>query len=209
MNNGKINVTLDLKDALRMYQRGAQQAFEKSGSEFKTYSGVEFRILDFGPEHVRLEDIAHGLGNVCRYAGQCGGFYSVAEHSVLTSRYVEQMSRIPGIVETALLHDASEAYLADVPTPVKILCPGYQMIEELFEDVIAETFGLGFGFRHPVVRECDFRMYLRERPVLMVGEPQSPPSDLDDLLRIRFLPPKEAERAFLERAEELGVAMRQ
>ena len=159
----QVSVNLNLTTALNFYQRDAQFKFFKNSShEFTTFSGVELRILDFQREHVRLEDIAHGLSNLCRYGGQCKRFYSVAEHSVLVSRYVEyvstipgiekgahahlsrsveQVSAIPGIEKDALMHDGSEAYLIDLPGPLKVLCPGYMMIEERFERVIFEAFG--------------------------------------------------------------------
>ena len=74
-----------------------------------TFSGGRFHPLKPRIEEVRIEDIAHALSLKCRYSGQCARFYSVAEHSVLVAALVE-----PRWQPAALLHDAGEAYLADL-----------------------------------------------------------------------------------------------
>ena len=207
-NDFQVSVTMNMNEALVAFQRHAQEEFFKvSTSEFVTFTGREFRILDFCTRDVRLEDIAHGLSNVCRYGGQCRSFYSVAEHSILVSRMIEHFSSILGMTQSGLMHDGSEAYLVDLPTPVKVLCPGYKLLEDQFERAIFDAFGLSFGFKSPVVKECDYRMYLRERSILMPGKEKIEPSELDELLPIQCLSPEQAKRAFLERAEELDIRL--
>lgn len=83
--------------------------------------------IDFAnpdPDSFRIEDIALGLARQPRYAGQGKFFYSVAQHSVYAATQVSPGNRIH-----ALLHDAPEAYIGDVPGPLKSLI-GYQ-----FEDI--------------------------------------------------------------------------
>src|ERR1700710_1218663 len=70
-------------------------------------SGAVFDFLDPWSSEFTLEDIAHGLANICRYAGQCRSFYSVAEHSI----HVSQTAT--GFEYEALMHDAAEAFLGD------------------------------------------------------------------------------------------------
>ena len=93
--------------------------------EIQTYSGSLVDICDPKPESISIEDIARGLSMQCRFNGQVSQFYSVAQHSIMVARLVEkQLDRqklYPGrsIRRAALLHDAAEAYLGDIITPVK------------------------------------------------------------------------------------------
>lgn len=102
-----------------------------------TYSGREFDLIDPQPDMIDLIDIAHGLANECRFSGQCRFYYSVAQHSVLVSQNVP-----PEFAFEALMHDASEAYLKDIPRPLKQLLPDYRAIEQRVEAVIRYRFGL-------------------------------------------------------------------
>jgi 5'-deoxynucleotidase YfbR-like HD superfamily hydrolase len=101
---------------------------------FRTYRG---RIIDLEnpqpDEDISIVDIARGLSHCCRFAGQLRDFYSVAQHSVLVSTLVESNLRL-----SALLHDASEAYIGDLSRNLKhhpLLC-GYRVIEERLQDAI-------------------------------------------------------------------------
>lgn len=109
----------------------------RKGDWLQTYSGRQFWPLDPRADEVFIEDVAHALSMQCRYAGHCLRFYSVAEHSVLLARHVSPESRL-----WALLHDASEAYLVDVPRPVKPFLPGYKQAENSVMAAICERFGL-------------------------------------------------------------------
>lgn len=84
----------------------------------ETYTGRFYDYDDPQPEQIAIEDIAHSLSQVSRFGGHTATFYSVAEHCVLVSRLLETGSarryQLPG-----LLHDAHEAYLGDLPTPLK------------------------------------------------------------------------------------------
>jgi len=81
-----------------------------------TFTGKKFFPFAPHPHQIDIRDIAHGLSLLCRFSGQCPYFFSVAEHSI----YVADNLKLEG-----LLHDASEAYLADLPRPVKIGLPEY------------------------------------------------------------------------------------
>lgn len=97
---------------------------------------------------VEIDDIAHALSNLCRYSGHCRRFYSVAEHSVLVSRIVAEMW--PGDEEArwaGLLHDATEAYVGDITTPLKILLPGFIEIEDTLTLQIAKKFKVKWNKR--------------------------------------------------------------
>lgn len=79
-----------------------------------TISGRKFWPLDPRAEDIEIGDIAHALSMICRYNGHVRAFYSVAQHSVIVSRFVE-----PGFALYGLLHDAAEAYLGDMTRWVK------------------------------------------------------------------------------------------
>ncbi len=156
----------------------------------QTYLGYEFYPLDPKPENIHIVDIAHAMSMKCRYTGHSRFFYSVAQHSVLLTRYIryglehgeigEYVSHDPTdenalgmdgrlvispMQRWALLHDASEAYLPDVAGPIKAHLTGFVEIEDRLLDVIAERFSLG---KHP--KELSFfdrMMYWREREVLL------------------------------------------
>ena len=104
-----------------------------------TYTGGVFFPLAPRVEDVRIRDIAHALSMLCRFAGHTRGFYSVAQHSVLVSRLCSQQDALWG-----LLHDASEAYLSDIVSPLKRASGmgGYRVIEQRVQLVIAQAFNL-------------------------------------------------------------------
>ena len=106
-------------------------------SHLCTWSGRTINLLDPQPESIHILDIAAGLANECRFAGQCPRFYSVAQHSVLASQIVRH-----GLAMQALLHDAAEAYLKDIPSPLKALLPEYRAIEDRLSRVIRRRYGL-------------------------------------------------------------------
>lgn len=92
----------------------------RRGDSIQTFNGGKFWPLDPQPEDVRLEDVAHALAMKCRYGGHCRRFYSVAQHSVLMADWLAQLPDVKWWEPLwALLHDAGEAYLADIPRPVK------------------------------------------------------------------------------------------
>jgi 5'-deoxynucleotidase YfbR-like HD superfamily hydrolase len=88
---------------------------ETPGPVIETYTGGRFRPFDPRPADVQLLDIAAGLAHTCRFGGHCREFYSVAQHSLHVSREFDA----PRLQLLALLHDAGEAYLGDIPRPVK------------------------------------------------------------------------------------------
>src|SRR4051794_27255584 len=84
-----------------------------------TASGARFDPFAPDAASIEIRDIAHALGNLCRFGGHCRVFYSVAQHSCLVADLVERRGAGVECVHWALLHDASEAYLGDLPHPVK------------------------------------------------------------------------------------------
>lgn len=112
----------------------------------RTFSGIYIDIMKPEKDMILLEDIAHGLSHVCRYAGQIGNFYSVAQHSV----YVSSLLSDKQLQLDALLHDATEAYLQDIPSPIKALLPDYRNVEDRLMKVIAEKYGVQYPFLYRI-----------------------------------------------------------
>jgi len=114
----------------------------KGRTWIRTYSGGKFSLYGDDPEEIQIEDIAHALSNQCRYTGHVIKFYSVAEHCVMVSKIVEKLDGTKEEVKSALLHDASEAYLSDIAAPIKPEIAGYYEIEALVEARIYKKFML-------------------------------------------------------------------
>lgn len=128
----------------------------------QTVSGGMFFPLAPRAEDVQLTDIAHALGAICRYNGHTRYFLSVAEHCVEVSiRAAEQSPRL-GLL--GLLHDAAEAYILDLPTPIKERMPGYREAESAVELAIFEALGIvpPSAIEHARIKEIDNRMRASE-----------------------------------------------
>lgn len=110
---------------------------ERKGDWIQTFTGRQFWPIDPLPKDVHIDDIAHALSMLCRFAGHCKRFYSVAEHSVLLASKVE-----PEHALWALLHDASEAYIVDIPRPIKPFLLGYAEAETAIQGAVCKKFGL-------------------------------------------------------------------
>jgi hypothetical protein len=109
-----------------------------------TILGTKFRPCDPQPEEIALVDIAHGLAHNCRLVEQSRIFYSLAQHSLNVSRAlaaVEDAS--PEHQLYGLLHDASEAYLSDVPGMVKDRFEYYREAEDAIMKAVWEWSNLG------------------------------------------------------------------
>jgi 5'-deoxynucleotidase YfbR-like HD superfamily hydrolase len=147
-----------------------------------------------------IEDIAHGLAMTCRFAGQCRRFYSVAQHSVHVSERVHADHAYQG-----LMHDAPEFAIGDMVKPLKMLLPGYVVIEKRVEAAVFERFHVQTPLPS-AVKEADIRMLATEQRQLMRNEDNwqytrgMPPFDFE----IPVWTAEEAKAKFLARFAKLA-----
>ena len=130
----------------------------------QTYTGKKFEFLKPSNEMIDVEDISHALSFTCRFGGHCKEFYSVAQHCCLVASIVEPKYRL-----WALLHDAPEAYLVDLPSPLKAHINGdYQKIEDIVETAIIKRFDVEMTEdTRIIVKQADTYMVLEEGKVLL------------------------------------------
>lgn len=111
----------------------------------RTSSGIYIDVFEPTEDMITIEDIAHSLSHQCRYGGHLPVFYSVDQHSIYCCENVEgEENKL-----AALMHDASEAYLLDMPRPIKYQMPEYRDIEDKLMHVIARK----FGFEYPMAKQ--------------------------------------------------------
>ena len=164
----------------------------------QTFTGKRFAPSAPQPELFDIRDIAHSLSMLCRYNGHCQQFYSVADHSVRVS-----LACPPGAAMWGLLHDLGEAYLGDMPRPIKIFFPDYADFEDRLLRAAAEAFELPWPMP-PEVRRADDTLLLTEMRDLMVPVPDARVVGVEPLDEtVVPLSQAEAEQAFLGRYEEL------
>lgn len=135
-----------------------------------TASGKKFNAQNIHPDMIDLRSIASGLSKECRFAGQIGSFYSVARHSLNLRECLK------GILPRhmwiyPLLHDASEAYLKDIPKPLKVLMPEYQLQEARVSHAVWARFDLLNDAVPLAVKEYDTRIVLDEAIQLFDSKP--------------------------------------
>jgi 5'-nucleotidase len=180
-----------------------------STTAIQTFTGLRFSPLEPDPEAIAIEDIAHGLAHHCRFGGHAATYYSVGQHSCVVADAVRERGGGRDTVLYALLHDASEAYLGDLPHPVKHRSEFgalYREIEEPLQTAILTRFGLAAA-PPPLVKEVDRAALAAERALLMRPADDAWWPELDGVapLEVELVPwlPPQSETEFLTRFEAL------
>jgi len=167
----------------------------------QTFTGRQFWPADPSPSDICIEDIAHALAHLCRYGGHVADFYSVAEHCCHMCEKAP-----PELKKWALLHDATEAYIVDMPRPVKRNLPGYSELEKRLEWAVAKRFALPLPMPAGV-KELDNRILLDERKEFMCIQRHSWGQEIEALqplgVTLLGLMPHAAENWFLELWEQV------
>ncbi len=138
----------------------------------QTVSGIKFHYLSGGPAEVNPEDICTVLSRVPRWAGHTKKFFSVAQHSVLVSELVKERGGHPLDQLLGLIHDATEAYMVDLPSPLKRMIPAYKDIEnKLWKKISKRFFNGKIVYISDLVKECDTAMLATEARDLFTYPP--------------------------------------
>ena len=101
-----------------------------------TYSGHKIDPLEPNIDCIDIRDIAHALSLTCRGNGHVKTFFSVGQHCVMCAKEAEARGYSKRVVLGCLLHDASEAYMSDVPRPFKVVLKEYVDAEDKLIDLI-------------------------------------------------------------------------
>ena len=176
----------------------------------QTFSGGAVDLLSPQPGQILLVDIAHALSRIPRFNGHTKGplAWNVAQHSLLVE------SLLPGDADPvtrllALLHDAHEAYIGDIPSPVKAALQGLTPIVAAGLDRAVQA---AFALPEPseaqatAIWGADMLALRVERDALMASPPRDwlplpePPDPLPELVPTM---PDEAKATFIARAAYL------
>lgn len=134
----------------------------------RTYTGKYINVFDPQPELICIEDIAHALSNMPRFGGHLPKPHSVGKHSLNCMDIAPQHDKLD-----ALMHDATEAYLMDMPRPIKLNMPEYKIIEENLAAAIALKYGLSHPLPHQI-KIIDNAQLRWEWDNLMIGKQSYP-----------------------------------
>jgi hypothetical protein len=171
---------------------------------FRTHTGRHVHPLDPKPDEISIFDVARSLSQTCRFLGHTDAFYSVAQHSVLVSQHVPREDALWG-----LLHDASEAYLCDLPAPIKRdpQMAIYRIAEDRLMVAVCERYGLRPEMPPSVMRADRVLLATEFRDVTTMDDPEWIRNEcgVEPLFdyHIASWAPAYAESMFLERFEEL------
>jgi 5'-deoxynucleotidase YfbR-like HD superfamily hydrolase len=197
------------------------ERFSPGGPWFTTSAGTCYHLLDPRPEDISIEWVAHHLSLENRWCGATRLPISVGQHSLLVLSVFRETSdrwiqrRDPHLQKIALLHDAVEAVLKDIPSPLKRCAEmaGYRVLERRHWQCFAQKFGLPLEIP-AVVKAADKIAEMIERRDLLAHNPQwiDPLGDIRNAWKgwpkIEPLEPEEIERRFLQCFRKLEVAER-
>jgi 5'-deoxynucleotidase YfbR-like HD superfamily hydrolase len=183
-------------------------------SWMQTYTGKKFYVSEPAKTDFDLGDIAHALSNQCRFGGHTKHFYSVAQHSLFVADIVKASGG--NLVQElwGLMHDATEAYMVDIPTPLKLTLDGYEERENQVMLLIASRLYIPHhgeeGLLPAVVKIADRVAVVTEARQLTHGTKEwSKAYDAVASFPHEIMPvsPTVAERLFLDRYWKLQQAI--
>lgn len=153
----------------------------------ETISGMRVSLPGVVPEQIVLSDIRHALGRAPRFAGHTTVPYSVLQHSVSVARFLEANGCSSEVILQGLMHDATEAYLCDIPTPFKRLLTNYDVLEKELWNAIAEKYSIKNAMFEEVKRADQVMLHVEKNMFkpssgYWPGEPARTDMELGELI---------------------------
>ena len=176
---------------------------EYEGAWLSTLHVPHFHFLKPAPDEIDIRDIAHALSMSCRFGGHGKFYLSVAEHSVAVAWILFQLKADSKTVLAGLLHDAEEAYLPDIPSPIKFYMPEAKAIYKKLNLAIREEFDI-IDADWKLVEDIDHRIVITEGKALGLWNSDWAVPGPDLPAEIYGWLPTTAESRFLEVYEGLG-----
>ena len=122
---------------------------KKKDAYLETVNGKSVFPWNLKREDVLIDDIANSLAMQARYNGHLPEFYSIADHSIHVTVLADMLMSEKDITPEerrvirlrALLHDAAEAFISDIPSPVKMFIPSMYEHEDKMIKKIYSFYG--------------------------------------------------------------------
>jgi len=166
----------------------------------RTYSGKAIDFLDPKPNQFKFVDIAYGLSTEYRFAGQTPRKYTVLQHLLACESLAADRQFAPAARATVLMHDAAEAFMRDIPRPLKNLLPGYKEIEDRLLRLICDKYSVDLQGYANAIEICDEAALAAEQSYLW-----------DKFVKVRprgvyqAVSASEQIRGFIRLAKSLGI----
>ena len=164
-----------------------------------TYGGTHFTPVSPDSNGIHITDIAHALSLTCRGNGHVKTFFSVAQHCIHCALEADARKHSKRVILACLLHDASEAYMSDVPTPFKQYLTEYIKLEDHLLDLIYTKY-LGSSLtpkEQKLVKQIDSDMLYFDLSVLLNEQPDMPTPLMKSSFSYEVLPFETVERRYL------------
>lgn len=177
----------------------------KKSDYIETYTGIAFFPFEPKVEDIHIEDIAHAISQVCRFGGHCKHFYSVGQHSILVAKLLKDWGESPQVQLYGLLHDTTEGYLVDLPSPIKKHLHTYKKAETYLHEIIWQALDI----RKPteeewkIVKKADKLIQHHEANQLLSKASWADPSVFLENIVINKVPMEEVKKQFLNLYETL------
>jgi uncharacterized protein len=133
-------------------------------NKIRTFSGIYIDPFDPKSEDIEIIDIAHALSQMPRFGGHLPGFYSVAQHSINVCNLLTKKYKLAG-----LLHDAAEAYILDIPRPIKCRLRDYKKLENGLMKVISDKFHFKYPISKPVKKADEIQLQWEWNTLMVTG----------------------------------------